>query len=267
MRKYFTYNQSKIAYNIEGQGAPVVLVHGFGEDGSVWKKQVDFLREYFTIIVPDLPGSGGSELLDADRFDSNMIDVYADCLYALLQEEKTVPCAMLGHSMGGYITLAFAEKYPASLHRFGLVHSTAFADGEEKKKNREKSIAMIEEYGSLAFLKNTTPNLFAAKFKAEHPEAVQALIDAGASFSKQSLQQYTRAMMLRPDRTHVLLSNSLPVLFVIGTEDVAAPLADVIKQVSLPNISYIHVLQDSGHMGMWEAPDLLNRHLLSFLNH
>jgi gliding motility-associated-like protein len=74
-----------------------------------------------------------------------------------------------------------------------------------------------------------------------------------------------RAMMLRPDRTHVLLSNYLPVLFVIGTDDVAAPLADVIKQVSLPNISYIHVLQETGHMGMWEAPELLNRHLLSFL--
>jgi pimeloyl-ACP methyl ester carboxylesterase len=71
-------------------------------------------------------------------------------------------------------------------------------------------------------------------------------------------------MMLRPDRTHVLLSNRLPVIFVIGTEDIAAPLDDVIKQVSLPNISYIHVLQDTGHMGMWEAPEKLNQQILSF---
>ena len=72
--------------------------------------------------------------------------------------------------------------------------------------------------------------------------------------------------MMRPDRTHVLLDNHLPVLFVIGTDDVAAPLADVIKQVSLPRISYIHVLRDTGHMGMWEAPEAMNRYILSFLN-
>jgi pimeloyl-ACP methyl ester carboxylesterase len=73
---------------------------------------------------------------------------------------------VLGHSMGGYITLAFAEKYASMLNRFGLVHSTAFADSEEKKKSREKSIGMIGEYGSRAFLKNTTPNLFADRFKS-----------------------------------------------------------------------------------------------------
>lgn len=265
MRKSFSYNNANIFYDVEGSGDPVLLVHGFGEDGSIWKNQVAFLQPHFKIIVPDLPGTRDSELLRPD--DEVMITDYADCLLALLQTEKINTCVMLGHSMGGYITLAFAEKYPEKLNRFGLVHSTAFADNEEKKKNRAKSIAMIEEYGSLAFLKNTIPNLFASKFKSAHPGKVQELIDAGASFSKQALQQYTRAMMVRPDRTHVLLSNYLPVLFVIGTDDVAAPLADVIKQVSLPQISYIHVLQETGHMGMWETPDLLNRHLLSFLNH
>ncbi len=73
-------------------------------------------------------------------------------------------------------------------------------------------------------------------------------------------------MMLRPDRTAALLSNRLPVLFVMGTEDVAAPLDDVIKQASLPHISYLYVLQDTGHMGMWEAPEELNQQLLFFIN-
>ncbi|MEO8173555.1 MAG: alpha/beta hydrolase [Sediminibacterium sp.] len=262
MQKSFHYQSAIISYAVYGKGKPVVLLHGFGEDSTVWKEQVDFLKEHCLLVVPDLPGSGKSSLLTPDNIS---IEDYADCIHALLQHENIQSCIMLGHSMGGYITLAFAEKYPSLLTGFGLIHSTAYADSEEKKKSREKSIVLIEKYGSVAFLKNTTPNLFGAKFKSEHPEKISGLIEAGASFSKEALQQYTRAMMLRSDRTHVLISNRLPVIFVIGTEDVAAPLDDVIKQSSLPNISYIHVLQDTGHMGMWEAPEKMNHQLLNFI--
>jgi pimeloyl-ACP methyl ester carboxylesterase len=260
-----------------------VLLHGFGEDSTVWKEQVSFLREHCLLIIPDLPGSGKSSLLSLESGvrrpelttkDSRSltpgyvsIEDYADCINALLKHENIPSCIMLGHSMGGYITLAFAEKYPVLLTAFGLIHSTAFADSEEKKKNREKGIALIDQYGPHSFLKNTIPNLFSNRFKQLHPERVNELIEAGIMFTKEALQQYYRAMMLRPDRTHVLLSNRLPVLFVIGTEDVAAPLEDMIKQASLPNISYIHVLQDTGHMGMWEAPELVKQHILAFIDH
>jgi pimeloyl-ACP methyl ester carboxylesterase len=280
MQKSFQYHSAAISYSRYGKGKPVVLLHGFGEDSSIWNEQVNFLKEHCLLIVPDLPGSGKSSLLSpipstgdgVRRLESSnspdliSIDDYADCIHALLREENISSCTMLGHSMGGYITLAFAEKYPSQLHAFGLIHSTAFADSEEKKNTREKSIALIEEYGAMSFLKNTIPNLFGAKFKSEHPEKITALIGAGIAFSKETLQQYTRAMMLRRNHTHVLLSNPLPVIFVIGTEDVAAPPDDVIKQASLPNISYIHVLQGIGHMGMWEAPDKLNQLLLAFLS-
>lgn len=283
MQKSFQYQSATISYSIYGKGNPVVLLHGFGEDSSIWNEQVDFLKEHCQLIVPDLPGSGKSSLISLEsgvrRLESSeppdsslqtsdfvSIDDYADCIHALLTHENISSCILLGHSMGGYISLAFAEKYSSMLTAFGLIHSTAFADSEEKKPTREKSIALIEEYGSMAFLKNTIPNLFGAKFKSTHPEKVTNLIEAGEAFSKEALQQYTRAMMLRPDRTHVLVSNRLPVIFVIGTEDIAAPLADVIKQASLPNISYIHVLQGIGHMGMWEAPEKLNQQILTFLS-
>lgn len=268
MTRSFQYQSKNIFYAVHGKGKAVVLLHGFGEDSSVWNAQVDFLKENYQLIVPDLPGTKNSERLafsHESQQDFISIEDYADCIHALLMQENIASCIMLGHSMGGYITLAFAEKYGHMLAGFGLIHSTAYADSPEKKKTREKSIETIEQYGSYAFLKNTTPNLFSAKFKAAHPEKVKELIDAGTDFSKESLQQYTRAMMLRPDRTKVLLSNRVPVIFVTGTEDIAAPLADVIKQASLPYISYIHVLQETGHMGMLECPELLNQYLLHFL--
>jgi pimeloyl-ACP methyl ester carboxylesterase len=274
MQKTFTYQNASISYSIEGKGKPVVLLHGFGEDSRIWDQQVAFLKEHCLLIVPDLPGSGRSDLLklkvEPDPASSIQhpvsIDDYADCIHSLLLHEGVSSCIMLGHSMGGYITLAFAEKYQSLLQGFGLVHSTAYADSEEKKQNREKGIALMEQYGAHSFLKTTTPNLFSKKFKEIHPEKVNELIESGKQFSKEALQQYYRAMMLRPDRIKALLSNRLPVLFVIGTEDVAAPLEDVIKQVSLPDISYIYVLQDTGHMGMWEAPEKLNQQLLFFIN-
>ncbi len=259
----FTYQSATVAYRKTGKGRPVVLLHGFGEDGHIWDEQVAFLATYCLLIIPDLPGSGKSSMLTGENIT---VDDYADCIHMLLQQEQIADCTMIGHSMGGYITLAFAEKYPLQLSGFGLVHSTAFADSAEKKQNRLKGIDFIEQYGGFAFLKAGIPNLFGEAFKANHPEKVDRLIAASVHFSKLALQQYYRIMMLRPDRTAVLKSNPLPVLFVMGTEDTAAPMNDVLQQVHLPNKSYIHVLTGVGHMGMWEDPDTLNRFLLDFIN-
>jgi len=123
----------------------------------------------------------------------------------------------------------------------------------------------MEAYGGYSFLKNTIPNLFAQNFKATHPEKIDCLIEEGKHFSTKALQQYYRAMMNRADKTSVLQNNPLPVLFVLGTEDVAAPMKDVLQQTHLPLSSYIHILNNTGHMGMWEATENLNQYLLHFI--
>jgi len=167
--------------------------------------------------------------------------------------------------MGGYITLAFAERFPGKLKGFGFVHSTAFADNEEKKATRKKGIKFIEEHGAYAFIKNTTPNLFSASTKKQHPEKVEDLIEQGKSFSEEALVQYYTSMMNRPDRTAVLAEAVVPVLFIIGTEDTAAPLDDLLKQVHLPKMADINIIEDAGHMSMLEKPDILNKHLLDYI--
>lgn len=259
----FTHKNTTTTYTITGNGAAVVLLHGFAEDGNVWYQQVAFLQNHYKIIVPDLPGSGKSEMLTGDNVS---IEDYADCVYALLQKENVEKCVMIGHSMGGYITLAFTKKYPQLLSAFGFVHSSAFADSEEKKATRKKGIETMKEYGAYAFIKNTTGNLFGAKYKQEHPEKVIALIEAGKQFTSEALQQYYTAMMSRPDTTDVLRSSEVPVLFIIGTQDVAAPMQDVLKQVHLPVQAYIKIIENVGHMGMWEATEIVNNTLLTFID-
>lgn len=252
----------KLVYTAIGAGTPVVLLHGFGEDRAIWEHQINFLKEHCRLLIPDLPCTGNSVLLNTNDLT---IEWMADAIYALLLKEKIDQCILLGHSMGGYITLAFAEKYPEKLLRFGLVHSTAYADSEEKKQTRQKSIDLIEHYGAYAFLKSTIPNLFGTAFKKESPEIVEELIEKGKDFTKICLQHYTKAMMLRSDKSAVLTNSSVPVLFIAGTEDLAAPLTDLQAQSQLPKKSYIEVLDGVAHMGMLEATQAMNQHLLGFI--
>ena len=263
MRKTVKYKNALLSYHIYGEGIAVVLLHGFAETSSIWQHQFDFLKDHCKVIVPDLPGSGESELFNTKNLS---IEEISDSIHSILNNENIKQCIMLGHSMGGYVTLSYAEKYNEKLKAFGLIHSTAFADSEEKKQNRKRSIDMMGDYGSYAFLKTTTPNLFTPAFKKEHNDVVDDLIEEGRQFKKENLQQYYFAMMNRADKTIVLKNTGLPVLFVAGAEDIAAPLSDVLKQVHQPEIAYIHIMENMAHMSMQEALDELNAILKNFIN-
>lgn len=261
MENSFEYQNGEISYLVTGSGFPVVLIHGFGEDRHIWNAQINFLSRYCQLIVPDLPGSGKSAAPKADW----SIEKYAASIQALLNHENIAQCIMLGHSMGGYITLAFVDLFPEMVRAFGLLHSTAFEDSDEKKQNRLKGIEIMEEYGAFHFLRSTTPNLFGKSFKTSFPEKVQGLINQGIHFTKESLENYYKAMRERPDRSHVLQTSKVPVLFIMGEEDAAVPVNDVLQQVYLPEISYIHILKRVGHMGMWEAEKQFNNYMLRFI--
>ncbi len=260
MNKEIQITGKKIFYRIIGEGNPVMLVHGFGEDGTVWKNQVEFLKDKFRIIIPDLPGSGKSELIE-----NSSIEGMAEVLHQIIHEEDIDHCVMIGHSMGGYITLAFAEMYWNHLSAFGLFHSSAYADSKEKITTRQKGIEFINEHGAFAFLKTATPNLFSPLTKAENPGLIDKQINSLDNFSPAALVSYYEAMINRPDRTAILLQATVPVLFIIGKYDNAVPPEDSLQQCHLPEKSYIHMLNRSGHMGMLEEPLQSNQILEKFL--
>lgn len=247
-------------YRVTGSGKPVMLVHGFGEDGEIWNNQVHFLKEKVKLIIPDLPGSGQSEMIE----DMSM-EGMAEVLHSIIHEEEIERCTVIGHSMGGYILLALAEKYWNHLDAFGLFHSSGYADSEEKKTVRKKGIAFIQEHGAFEFLRTTIPNLFSQQTKDERPELIDKLISSLNNFSADALVSYYEAMMNRPDRTGMLQKALVPVLFIMGKYDNAVPLKDSLEQCHLPEKSYIHILHQSGHMGMLEETEKSNRILEEFL--
>jgi pimeloyl-ACP methyl ester carboxylesterase len=248
-------------YRDTGNGFPVMLVHGFPIDGSLWRYQAEKLASYFRLLIPDLPGSGQSPLTGSLR-----IEDMAEFLQAILEQEDIEQCILIGHSMGGYAALAYAEKYPEKLKGLGLIHSTAFADTEEKKQGRLRSVDLMQHYGAGVFLRQMMPGLFAEKFRKNNREELLELIKSKENASVEALTIYYRAMMERPDRTEVLKQTRAPVLFVIGKEDTAASAKDVLQQVSLPAVSEVHLFENVAHMGMLEIPDMTTHVIKQFVS-
>ncbi|MEO5682937.1 MAG: alpha/beta hydrolase [Chitinophagaceae bacterium] len=269
-QKSILIQNKQVYYTIRGSGQPVVLVHGFGEDSNVWEQQLEDLSKNYQLIIPDLPGSGKSEMLE----DMSM-DGMADCVKQIIDREippgnnagssNSGKPVMIGHSMGGYVTLAFAEKYPDMLPGFGLFHSSAFADNEEKRTARRRSIEFIQTHGSAAFIRQSTPNLFTEDYRIKNNAVVEEMMARYSTFEPAALIAYYEAMIQRPDRTAVLQSFSKPVLFIIGKHDKAIPFEDSMKQCHLPALASIQILEKAAHMGMWEETEKSNQALLSFL--
>lgn len=254
------YKNISLQFDVMGAGKAVVLLHGFGEDKSIWNEISASLSASHQLIVPDIPGSGNAAMLGGENI--GMGD-YADSLFAILQKEGVEQCTVIGHSMGGYIALAFAEKYPQMLYGLGLFHSSAYADDDAKKETRKKGIEFIKANGVDAFLKTSTPGLFmdASASKAN----IDDLLQKSKLFKPGALIQYYEAMIARPDRTHVLKNFKGPVLFMLGAHDKAVPFEQGLEQSNLPGESHIHVLRNSAHMGMLEEREKSLLNITDFL--
>ena len=253
-------NGKNIFFRLTGKGPAVVLLHGFGEDGTIWEDQYRSING-FQFLVPDLPGTGRSELIS----DMSM-EGLATCIRELTTHLDIEKFILTGHSMGGYVSLAFAEKFPEKIVGLGLFHSTAYADTEEKKSTRRKGIGFIRKNGAFEFLKTSIPNLYAPATREHHPQMVEDQIRASHNFSDAALVLYYESMIQRPSRVNILKNSHAPVLFVLGRYDAAVPLKDGLEQCYLAPLTYIHVLENSGHMGMKEETGEANSILSNYLN-
>lgn len=259
--KKINFRNSTLAYTITGKGKPVVLIHGFAENGKIWSRQVEFLQDNYMLIVPDIPGSGKSPVL-ADEDQS--IENYADCIKAIIEAENLQKVVIIGHSMGGYIALNYLEKYPEDLVSLGLFHSTAYADDQAKVETREKAIQFIMQNGAPAFLKTSIPGLFNDINK--NSVEIQTLLQQGSQFSAEALTGYYKAMIHRPDRATILKQTTIPVLIIAGLHDKAVLHQHCLEQSHFAPITFFYTLKESGHMGMLEETEKSNQILAYFLH-
>lgn len=250
-----------ISFSEKGSGFPVVLIHGFCETSEIWEGFMDSLSKHYRVLTPDLPGFGKSPLPEGDF----SIDDIGEMVYQWLQSLGIDKTVMIGHSLGGYVTLAFAKKHPTMLKGMGLFHSTAFADSSEKKSSRNKTIDFVKGKGVEVFARSFVPQLFYLKNRKALRAEVKKVVDIAANTPEESLIAYTKAMRDRNDRTDVLKSLTTPILIVAGDKDTSVPVETISEQELLPKKAIVHIFDNTGHMGMFEKKEQSLRAVQNFV--
>lgn len=224
----------------------VVLLHGFGESSAIWDSFKPLLSDEYEYITFDY-----SQITFCQT-----IEEYADWVYSEIEQLKIQHFVLIGHSMGGYIALAFAEKYKHYLAGLGLFHSTAFADSEERKEIRLKTVSFIEKHGSAEFIADFLPKMYADEFRKKHEVYIQKQLKDNQLLPAAALITATKAMRTRADKTAVLKNLDLPILMIIGMKDKFMAYNAALEQVAYPKNPYTLILAHVAHAGMIEAPNV-----------
>jgi len=243
--KKVNVNGFNIAYTRQGQGTPLVLVHGYPLDRTTWNEMLPLLENDFDLIVPDLRGFGESDLVEGPYTISDM----ASDIAVLLDTLNTEKAILVGHSMGGYVVLAFARMYPQRVLGLGLVSSQALADSPERKKGRYESADVVMKTG-IGPVSESFPALLSPD------ERVQAFVrDLIAKQRPAGLAEALKAMAERDDSSSILSGFEFPVAILHGDADGLIPIqrAQEIKD-AIPHATLLE-LPKVGHMPAMEAPE------------
>jgi 3-oxoadipate enol-lactonase len=238
-------NGIRLVYDRRGKGTPLVLLHGYPLDHHLWDEVVPLLQDQFDVILPDMRGFGGSSTVDSFY---TMEDIASD-IAGLLDFLGIPKAVIVGHSMGGYVALAFARLYPERVTGLGLVSSQVLADTPAKREDRFKTAAEVADKGIATVVEAMTPKFTSdahlQEFARNSMEQQQPAAYIGA----------LKAMGERVDSTPFLSRMDYPVVIVHGDADNLIPI-DRAREVkaALPN-AYLVEISGAGHMPMMEAPE------------
>ncbi len=250
MLKKLTYNHVNLYYSDRGEGDCIVLLHGYLETGEIWDEFAGSLLDRYRVIIVDLPGHGRSGTWGKVH---TMEDI-AGSVYSILEAEEVEKVFLVGHSMGGYVTMAFAELYPERLLGYSLFHSTCFADTEEKRNNRDREISLVLCQKKHLIVNVNIPKGFSNVNVERLSLQVEKARNLALSNPEDGIVAILNGMKERPDRARILKKSSIPLLLIGGMKDNYIPLEVFDKMVSLaPHASVLRLAQ-SGHMGFIEEP-------------
>ncbi|ALS26532.1 alpha/beta hydrolase [Paenibacillus cisolokensis] len=241
-------------------GRTIVLLHGFCGSSAYWENMPALLEGAGRLIIPDLRGHGRSS---APGDPTYTMEQLADDVCELLDALEVDRAIVIGHSLGGYTALAFAERHADRLAGLGLVHSTPLPDDETGKANRLKTAESILAGGLREVVDGLAPKLFAPRHLETMAEAVQRVKEIGYRASAHGAAAVTRGMRERPDRRAVLERTGVPVLLVAGAEDGIVPPEKVFAAHG-PDTEK-RIIQNCGHMGMIESPAEVAQAIHSFV--
>jgi len=252
-----TYKNININYSDTGKGTAVVLLHGFLENSTMWDAFVPEFSKKYRVITIDLLGHGETGCLG---YIHTMEDM-ADAIHAVLAELRIRKAILVGHSMGGYVSLAFAELYPDMVKGLVLQNSTSRADSDERKVNRDRAIKAVKQ-NYVNFVRLSISNLFSEDNRERLDADIEQVKLEALKTPLQGIVAALEGMKVRNDREVMLHFAPYPKLLILGKKDPVLPYDDNIDQID--NTTAKLVTYPDGHMSHIENRELLQKDLLDF---
>lgn len=261
MRKETFYKDVTVVFRDEGQGIPVLFLHGYLESSEIWLSFISGLSGKGRMILIDLPGHGESGIAGK----VHTMDFMAEVVKHVLDQLEVDQCILVGHSMGGYVALAFLARYSERLKALSLFHSHPLADTAETKANREREIGLIREGRKELIYNVNIPKAFADENLEKFRDAIDFARDIARKTPDSGIIAVLNGMMQRPDSREILQNCPVPFLWILGKKDNYIPCETMIEKIILPEKGTVALLDHSGHMGFMEERDRSVSIMLDFI--
>lgn len=246
------YEQTPIHYEVFGSGKTLILLHGFLWNRSVWEPFIPILSKKYKVILIDLFGHGETGKVG----EIHSMEAMAESIAMILEKENSDSAGIIGHSMGGYVALAFAELFPEKTNQLVLVNSTPEEDSEARKTTRDRSIRMVQKHKE-AFVRMAIVNLYSSENKVPEKQLNQ-LISEASQISSESIIATLKGLKTRKDRSEVLKNFKGEKILIAGEKDQLIPYENS-KRIAKNSGSQL-ITFSGGHLaGFNENRDQLKR--------
>jgi pimeloyl-ACP methyl ester carboxylesterase len=256
---YAEFKKIKVNYSDTGTGRVIVLLHGFLGSSEIWDEFVKKLSKRYRIIAIDLPGHGKTPSIGY----YHSMELLAQSVKAVLNKAGVRRYVIVGHSMGGYASLAFAELYPENVCGLCLFHSTSYDDSDEKKKDRERIIRLVKKEHK-HYINEAITALFAKENTELFKNEIEIAKKIASQTTKQSIINSLEGMKERKSRELILKFAEYPILFIGGKKDTVINYETLYPQVGACKYPYLVLLEDAAHMGFYEAKKITLKELELF---
>lgn len=252
MEGFFRYGKGKIHYSDQGSGEVIFLLHGYLETADVWRSFAGKLAVNFRVITVDLPGHGESGMFG----EVHTMEFMADAISGLVKNLGIRKIFLTGHSLGGYVALAFLDLHAEMLSGYCLFHSQPFSDTEEALKKREREIKLVEAGKKDLMYPENISRMYAPASLPEFSGSLQRSKEIASTIPGEGIIAVLKGMMERPSRLSVMEEGRVPCLWILGTSDNYIDCVQIQKKVHLPENAELVILKNSGHLGFIEEEDL-----------
>jgi len=262
LENFFNYGNGRIHFTDQGEGKVIVLIHGYLETLKVWENFAKKLSKNFRVISVDLPGHGKSDIYG----EIHTMDFIADILSKLLEYLEIQKAFLIGHSLGGYVTLAFTDIYPRMLSGYCLFHSQPFADSREAVDKREREIKLVKAGKKDLMYPDNVSKMFATSNLKKFNGPIIRSKYIASELPGDGIISILKGMISRPSRLSVMEAGNIPCLWVLGSMDNYINCEKMVSMVRLPQNAELVILKNSGHMGFVEEEALSVKIITDFVN-